>query len=189
MIIISACPRSGTKMISRVLNQCGLDVGHEYLGKDGIVSWRFLGDQEPNNSYLDQFTGVMHQIRSPLSCISSLHTLNRNSWSYIRKVIPIIENNDSNLLKCMKMWFYWNSKLSKISSYSYLIDNIDGTLVEILSSFGYNINVDNFLYLCKMNKGIHSRNHWPSYVKVSWKDCFNESVEYYCLIRDYMSNV
>jgi hypothetical protein len=67
--LITGYPRSGTKYTAKVLNKTSLDVGHEFKGKDGCVSWKHLPKA------LD-FDLVLHQVRNPLKVIGSSHTIN-----------------------------------------------------------------------------------------------------------------
>lgn len=42
MLLITGCGRSGTHFTARLLQEIGLDVGHETLGKDGVASWKHI---------------------------------------------------------------------------------------------------------------------------------------------------
>jgi hypothetical protein len=72
-ILITGCPRSGTKYISKFLRRCGKDVPHEtHVGEDGIASW-FLTPTIPPNSSTRQFKNFKsiksnnktHSLRKP----------------------------------------------------------------------------------------------------------------------------
>ena len=69
MILVAACPRSGTLYITKILGKMGFEVGHERLHKDGIVDYRLaLGFDGPREHRRVFF----HQVRHPLNTISSL---------------------------------------------------------------------------------------------------------------------
>jgi hypothetical protein len=72
-IIIAGAPRSGTLYISAVLRQLGLDIQHEVMGADGMVSWfALLGRYFPR---IPPDAIWLHQVRHPLHCISSLGSI------------------------------------------------------------------------------------------------------------------
>ena len=89
-IIIIGTGRSGTAYTSMLLKQCGIDVGHERMGKDGVSSWYLTTKFEAfdgldwedleSDPYL-----IGQQIRDPLKTIPSLMTFNKQSQSFIRR--------------------------------------------------------------------------------------------------------
>ena len=50
--VIIGTGRSGTAYTSKLLRECGIDVGHEALGKDGVSSWYLTTEFE------DAFDGL-----------------------------------------------------------------------------------------------------------------------------------
>lgn len=111
MFLITGCGRSGTKYIATVLQQCGLDVGHEKPGTDGCVSsiWAVRDDYYP--SYHDQarptFKRILHQVRHPLDAIGSLMTASQESWAWNARHIKL-DPGWSPLLKATFYWYHWN---------------------------------------------------------------------------------
>lgn len=138
-LLITGCGRSGTKYISELLKQNGYDVGHEEDGADGIASWSMtIAQGEPvwGPSFQEyEFDTIIHQVRNPVKVISSLHTFLDQSWDYIKKYIPIDEN-DSKLIMCAKYWYYWNLEAEKISQFTYRIEDIDLVLPKIINILG-----------------------------------------------------
>ncbi len=129
-LLITGCARSGTSYITRVLEICGLKIGHEMILRDGVVSWEMAVDtkQVPwgqgRNGY--RFHHIFHQVRHPLKVISSLHSTEPpQSWKFIAEHIPQIQENDSLLVKCAKYWYYWNLKAEKQAELTYQIEKIN----------------------------------------------------------------
>ena len=65
-ILVLGHPRGGTGFMSSLLTGCGLDIGHETMGADGISDWRRA--PFPNS----EFKHVIHVIRHPLKTIESM---------------------------------------------------------------------------------------------------------------------
>lgn len=77
MIVGLGHPRSGTAFTADLLQQSGLDVKHEYLGKDGIVSWEIasLRAEVPWGDGVTSFSAadkVFLVARSPLETLNSV---------------------------------------------------------------------------------------------------------------------
>jgi hypothetical protein len=159
-ILITGCGRSGTKYISRLLTQCGFDIKHEAKGKDGIASWYMVIPNGkavfgPSFSEFD-FDLIVHQVRNPAKVISSAHTFLDVSWNYIKKYVPIAEN-DSMLIKCAKYWYYWNLEAEKIANFTYRIEDIDLVLPKLVSFLGQKSFSEELLN--KIPKDFNTRPH------------------------------
>ena len=136
-LLITGCGRSGTQYIAALLRENGLIIEHEYdkEGIDGITSWILaVSDDHPpfgpsRNEF--QFDTIIHQVRNPLDVIASVQTFTPESWEYIKKHIPIHEN-DSLLVCAMKYWYYWNILAEQGSQFTYRIEDIDSALPRIL---------------------------------------------------------
>ena len=97
-------PRTGTGFTSKILSKWGLDVGHETLGKDGIVSW-FLSF--PTGSYLWQkefkrrpeYNHLIYNVRNPRESLASIvytetphiiqSTFERDGESFVIETEPV----------------------------------------------------------------------------------------------------
>lgn len=130
--IIIGCPRNGSTFISNALKINGLEVGHEKYKKDGISSWVLAGenDNTPWGPSLNEVINkignsdytIHHQIREPLSTISSITTISDKSWEYISKFVDLSQTN-SSLHKSMLFWYEWNLRCESITNKRYkLID-------------------------------------------------------------------
>jgi len=96
-LLVLAFPRSGTRYIKTVLNDYGIDVGHEDVGPDGVVSWKHL---------LEPADIVLHQVRYPFAAITSLQGMKRASREYIQTFTGIQEEN--RLLFAAKAYLAWH---------------------------------------------------------------------------------
>jgi len=72
---------------------------------------------------------ILHQIREPLSTISSIPKLFPRSHEWACGFIPY-KGGDSQLLRFMKMWFHINKMVEKEAVFSYRIENLENVLDE-----------------------------------------------------------
>jgi len=115
MILVTGFPRSGTGYTARTLRFAGLDVGHEKVGSDGVVSWwHLLG--------ADKFDKVFHQVRNPIDTISSAMTINNSS---IRKLSTITEPNVDKLKFLMQSWLDWNELAESKAQMTYRVEDVE----------------------------------------------------------------
>lgn len=175
-LLITGCGRSGTKYISALLNNMGLDVPHEVkMGKHGISSWLMAA---PNRSYpwgpqcdINSFTHILHQVREPLKTITSLSTFSPISWKYISKYIKI-KPNDSILIKSMKYWCRWNRMASKLSQYTYKVEDIADIFPKFCQEIGYKSLQNKNYIISNVKTNINSRK--KKYNKIyTWEDLYN----------------
>src|SRR3990172_6286941 len=83
-VLVTGFPRSGTRFMVDVFQDQGLRVGHEWIGKDGAVSWIHA---VLNNS----FDHTVHLVRHPLEAISSCQELGQEVLDFMRIFIPVPE--------------------------------------------------------------------------------------------------
>lgn len=145
-IVITGCPRSGTKFTAKYLSQLSLDIGHESFGKDGISSW-CLASNDNNKIYGPSYEDLIreypdckiyHQTRDPLLVISSLTTILDKSWNFFSNYIEF--GNDSILKKSMKVWYYWNKMAEYLTKNRYKVEEIDSIFKVKNSNVETNIN-------------------------------------------------
>jgi len=117
-------PRCGSRYTSELLSACGLDVGHEKMGKDGISSWMFaVEDESPwarnplaRSRKHKFFEHIVHFVRDPRTAIPSIVRENRHSdKSYVfrRKHILSAFGVDldaagSEVERATMSYLYWN---------------------------------------------------------------------------------
>lgn len=72
-------PRTGTGFTSAILRKWGLDVGHEWIGKDGIVSWflsidahSYLWQREFNGVGRPKYDHLIYNVRNPRESLASI---------------------------------------------------------------------------------------------------------------------
>jgi hypothetical protein len=80
-------PRCGTGFAASLLQSAGLDVGHERVCNNGIVSWMLAGERYRNPFYdalgsLEGYRNIFCVARSPLASIPSIIPENRIRRSF-----------------------------------------------------------------------------------------------------------
>jgi hypothetical protein len=129
VILVTGCGRSGTLYIARVLQRLGLDVGHERLGRDGIVSslWAVTDSKYPpyhQQGPYPMFNIVLHQVREPLATIGSLTTAQPISWDWTCKHIDV-DRGAPVLRRAAEYWLRWNELCEHQAAYTYRIESLN----------------------------------------------------------------
>lgn len=160
LLLITGCGRSGTTYISRLLQECGLDIPHEYLGKHGSSSWYMAPDLSK------QFQHVFHQVRNPIDVISSWYfhiSENHPVWEYIYHHLPMIQKDEPALAKWAKYWVYWNMIAERRAEWRYRIEDIDKIFPMMSQILGIPLDKTALQRVPK------DTNHWgPIPKKVTW---------------------
>jgi hypothetical protein len=128
-LLITGCPRSGTRYIARLLTRLGRDVGHEEMGRHGIASWCMAVVAEeapwgPARQPQHTFETILHQVRNPVFVIPSLSTLNDRSWEFIHAYIPC-DRSEPLLLRAAKLWYHWNLHAQSIAHWRYRLEQLE----------------------------------------------------------------
>jgi hypothetical protein len=157
-LLITGCGRSGTKYITVLLKQLGMDIGHECMGKDGIASWCMTINSEivpwgPSAKDYN-FEHVFHQVRHPLLVFSSLQSFTDQSWQYIYNNIPYINTNDPDIIKYAKYWYFWNIETEKKATWRYQIEIINEISEQFCQYLDIKHNLQKFELL---DKNINTR--------------------------------
>lgn len=112
-LLVTGCGRCGSKYMSVLLRAIGLDVKHEQLGEDGIVSWYMAVDTDKvplgPSSEDCQFDHTLQLVREPLAAIKSICDFSDEAWQFICRHIPC-DMSEPVLLRAAKYWHYWNLK-------------------------------------------------------------------------------
>ena len=154
LLLVTGCARSGTGYIAKVLQKCGLDVGHERLGAEGISSWvmaveSIFSPWGPPRHNL-KFKHIFHQVRDPLKVISSTYmTEGPQSWAYIIQHIPQIKWNDSFVVKSAKYWYYWNLKAAECAEWTYRVEDLEQVWEEFEKRLGKKLDRSAFSEIAK----------------------------------------
>jgi hypothetical protein len=125
--------RSGTHHLSTVLNDVGIEVGHEKLGDDGISSWCLVSPlkNSPYGPALTELNAeeyvVGHQLRNPINTVPSLMTINKKSWDFIRKdakerTAPWWWRRAPIRVKAMWHWLDWNLRAEEMAEVHWTLD-------------------------------------------------------------------
>ena len=144
-IAVTGTGRSGTNFFAAVLSELGKDVRHEEMGEDGIASWCLVADVSnavygPGGAALNENFLVGHQVRHPLKTIGSLTTFNKTSWRYISENSPELPNKIMH--RAMAHWLDWNSRAVDIASFTWKLENMEGSAPEILEALGWGVSDD-----------------------------------------------
>lgn len=127
-LYITGCPKSGTHFTAKLLQSCGLKIGHEITDADGIVSWYNKGVPYENDCIF------LHQVRNPLDTISSIRYISRQSFGEMHRTISFPGPIDI-LEHSMYAWYHWNLFTEKDCVFTYQLENIE-EIFDILDLFG-----------------------------------------------------
>jgi len=141
--MITGCPRSGTTYMSHILDGgCNIQMPHEYIGKDGVVSWQHIGGKE----HRVECDNILHQTREPLANIASLAFVFRE-WGYpfILYNIPFGEHSASDIVNseelkihfAMHIYEEWNNLIEKRAVWRYRIEDMPEIVPEVMDKLGF----------------------------------------------------
>lgn len=137
--LMVSCPRSGTLYMSHLWDLHHERVIHENdPEKAGYVSWTLvategetlMGSTWKEVSKLYPNHEIVHLVRHPLKCISSMTTIGeRWIWDWISKNSDVVPT-DSKLRNCMSFWYHWNLKCEAMADRRIRIEDqiLDDTL-------------------------------------------------------------
>ena len=139
MFLITGSGRSGTKYISQVLQRCGLDVGHEKMGADGIVSgfYCFEADSYPGHNHpapRPDFDLILHQVRHPLKTIASIQTGHSSEWA---SQFILAEQDALPLRWACSYWLAYNESAERQAEFTYRIEDLEEAWPEIQQLLGF----------------------------------------------------
>ncbi|MCD6422278.1 hypothetical protein J7L13_02955 [bacterium] len=178
-VIITGCPKSGTMYIATVLSKLGLNFKHEEFARDGCADWRlapgYLAEPWDGDTHLYNFKDplILHQVREPLSNMSSCQKIDENAWKYICRYIPL-SMEDSLIRRCMGVYYYWNKLADKISVWRYRIEDLDDIFDEFCERIGHPELSSKKDVLKEVPKNINTA---KPYRELTWKDLEREDEE------------
>lgn len=116
VLLITGHQRSGTGYMAALCQACGLDVGHERPGKDGISSFQFAVDTDRvcfhtvdqhrgSNHY--RFDRVVHVVRHPLDVIASTAFTDMNGAIEWQAGFVPVDLNASPVVRAAQTWLGW----------------------------------------------------------------------------------
>lgn len=166
-LLIVGCGRSGTRYAKEVLAAVGIDVGHEVAGPMGTVDWHKVPDPS-------EYKLVLHQVRHPLRVIESTHTIMGRSWDFLSENEPRITRNDPILVRSMKCWLYWNERAEKVSSKTYMVEEMEKHVTSICNELGVKMTPQKLGAVRRISKQNHTRRanpkHKAKYPTLTWVD-------------------
>lgn len=137
--VILGTGRSGTAYTSKLLQCCGLDIGHETLGSDGVSSW-YLTEDTPNKNSASwgdlsmSIPVVAHQLRNPLKTIPSLMTINKDSWDFIKNSTITSTWDNRLLVRSMRHWLEWNQAAFRKAEYHWTLEGLEKEIRPFLAA-------------------------------------------------------
>lgn len=172
-LLVTGCPRSGTKYVSHLLTELGREIGHEKMGRHGISSWCMAVQAQkapwgPAREEHHTFEVILHQVRNPAFVIPSMSTLKDQSWEFIYAHTPC-DRMEPLLLRSAKLWYHWNLHAQSIAHWRYRIEQLEDVFSEfcgragvrpdraVLKRVGVNINSRAFEGLPGMFKWVCDR--------------------------------
>lgn len=152
-ILITGNPRSGTKYVTKMLNNVALEVAHENIGRHGMVScfmflppeispeWVPLHLKRDVNCYIRRkafkFENVFHAVRHPLNCITSMMTnVNRRHQEWMTEIGVLRGNERSRLERIMKMWHRTNHYAAQQTKLRYRIEDLENYWPTMMKCLG-----------------------------------------------------
>lgn len=177
MFLITGCGRSGTTYITTALQRCGLDVGHERYGRDGIVSGFYAVDaprypgRHPNPRPL--FDVVLHQVRHPLRTIASVTTGRSMTWA--QPFVPV-EPGASTLRWACYYWLAWNRAAEGQAAFTYRIEALEAAWPKLQEALGFDAG---YSVTAGIPRAINARRHR----RVTWAGVHRAAPEIYADIR------
>lgn len=182
-LLVTGCPRSGTKSMAHMLKQCGLDTPHEQLGVDGTVSTYFCvpwiksipwssGKQAHVGMELAsdfQFEIIIHQVRHPLDCIASaVKIVNKphQEWMIEHDFIP--EYSGTKLHRMMQMWLNINQVVEQRTNVRVRIEDGVKAVRKIAKEVRFIVPTDLEL------KHMHKASGYNKPKKLTWDDLIRE---------------
>lgn len=177
MILITGAGRSGTKYMARALRQCDLDVGHERLGADGIVSSFYCFDAldypGKHPAPRPQFDLILHQVREPLASIASIQT--GRSWNWTCQFLPVGE--DAPLLqRACYNWLVFNEEAERQAQHTYRIEALEDEWSTLQRLIGFEAP---YSAIANLPRTVNARKHDD----VTWGDVKQAAPEIYDDIR------
>lgn len=184
-------PRTGTGFTAKLLQSWGLDVGHETVGKDGIVAWQLAVDKGPwpympkfENNLAPEF--IIYNVRDPWTSIASIvFTENTKSQSTNFRVKQggVLESTNRVELAINSILRWDRLITAKQPHFIYRIEDQEKELFDFLKSNGLEIEYvpSEGKVNSRMHKGLQELENEKRTVRPSVKRKFND----FCLKYGY----
>lgn len=185
-------PRTGTGFTAQLLKNCNLDVGHEVMGRDGIVSWQFATKSDeplfmmsPNlrcNNFI--FETIIYNTRNPKYSIPSIIYTENKSINFRQKFIDL-NLSDNQLSLAIQSILGWDALILKNYQihFTYRIEDQFLNLISFLST-KYNILEPNKI---PINYNSRSHKYWDDLIDLipQVNSSLLKQMNIYCLKYGY----
>lgn len=170
-ILVTGCGLGGTHYAARVLQKCGLDVKHERIRSDGVVSFGHATWVDPvareqaltcgetqwvfndNSPDADVFDVVLRQTRNPRKVASSIgHTATSSTWAKLLRAVEArfeIElpwppgETEREKMEAGVAYTYWYYAYAGLHArWTYRVENMATALPDILHAAEHEISED-----------------------------------------------
>jgi hypothetical protein len=203
-LLAVGCPRSGSHFLVRVLQNCGVKVGHEMFKADGTVGMFFAvedcyypgkhwttDDEQPVEDESRQhrsdfeFEQVWHYTRDPRKVIPSVASrfLNPQIWPWQERHTGISCGIYPKTLRAMRFWVAWNTLIERNEDIAlrFRIEDIDSHWAEIKERLG----IDPEKAMPEVDRELGTVEKGPNRVKpMSWEQMKDVSEVDYIAVRE-----
>lgn len=171
--LIATHPRSGTRWMSTLLVQHGLDFLHEFVGKDGIVSWQHIVP----GKYKVKAKKVIHVVRNPLKTIASTaYVMDDHAFPFMFKYIGYPDAADK-LGVSMYTWYHWNKLIEKRADVRLKFEDILANPLILFKEVNFNPSV-------VRQEIVHRKENAIEHPSFTWKDLKKRDKAMYNKILD-----
>ena len=179
MFLITGSGRSGSTYITRVLQNCGLDVGHHKMGKDGTVCGYYCFDAKgyPVKSHpvpRPHFETILHQVRDPLKSIASIQT--GRSWKWTCQFLPVSEDAPILTRACYN-WLIFNEEAERQALWTYKIEKLEKVWLDLQRVLIFDTSYE------VATKYIPRNTNTRKHKKIKWQDVKDAAPEIYADIK------
>jgi hypothetical protein len=140
--------------MTEFLKANGLGVGHESLGKHGMVSWDIA--RSILNGSIVPHGPVLHQVREPLATMNSLSAVNVRTWDQVRQAIDGI--GKEMVHHVMHFYLKYNLLCERYSEFTFRVEDLP--LEELSERLGVELSP------VEIPKNLNTRKH----IEWTWQD-------------------
>lgn len=154
-------PRTGTSFTSKLMKIWGLDVGHEKIGKNGVVAWQMINENGPFPfmkpiDYRPDYDCLTYNVRNPYYSIPSIvytEDTKNKSFTYRKRVLEF-EETDNKIENAILSLCYYDLKVSSMSpDVTFRIEDGQHSLYKTLHNKGFGVKYSEF------NQPVNERTH------------------------------
>lgn len=197
-------PRTGSGFLSETLKSLGLDIGHEAMGDDGIVSWMFAVydlnapwalNKYARSRFYAHFAKTIKHVRDPYTAVPSIIRENDHaplSLAYRRKHIlkhcdTDLERHPNPVEKAALSLVLWDRVADRVNTIDHVFRIEDGSLAlaDYLRSLGLAHETTILLPDAPANKDKHYNKRKVDKPEIRPEDWEGIALETKALLNDY----